>query len=149
MAFTERLRGLLKFVSDEPKHGMIYLCLLLDGETQPKNARGYRPLRSFILTKSATVQFLEEFGEEIMDGDLVEADVVTENVMQDLADGKGLKGQASFKCVSLTLTASQLDAIPSGVSAQLNAIASESSESSDALHRVFKKSMDAVDAAKL
>jgi hypothetical protein len=146
MAITERLRGLLKYVSDEPKHGMIYLCLLLNGETQPKNARGFRPLRSFILTKSATVQFLEEFGEEIMDGDLVEADVVTEDVMQDLADGKGLKGQASFKCVSLTLTASQLDAIPSGVSAQLNEIPSESP---DVLHRIFKKSMEAVDAAKL
>lgn len=110
---TESLRGLLKFVADEAKHGMIYLCLLLDGETQPKNAKGYRPLRSFILTKSATAVFLEEFGEEIMDGDLVDVEVVTEQLSQDLADNKGLKGYPPFKCVSLTLAASQSAATPS------------------------------------
>lgn len=139
---TESLRGLLKFVAEEAKHGMIYLCLLLDGETQPKNAKGYRPLRSFILTKSATAVFLEDFGEEIMDGDYVEVEVETEQLSQDLADNKGLKGYAAFKCVGLKLVASQSEATPSGVTTQLNAIAAESS---DALHRVFKKSMAAAD----
>jgi len=115
MAATDRLRGQLKFVGDEPKHGMIYLCLLLDGETQPKNARGYRPLRSFILTKSATSVFLEQFGEEIMDGDLVDVEVCTEQLSQDLADNKGLKGYAAFKCISLELVVSQSTATPPSV----------------------------------
>jgi hypothetical protein len=107
------VQGLLMFASDNLKSGMLFICLLLDIEPMPKNSRSMQPLRSVNLVKSAAVPFLEMLGETISIGDYVEVEVCTDDIEQDMASGKGIKGtKTSFKGLSITCIARQCDATP-------------------------------------
>lgn len=108
------VRGQIMYGADNLKGGQLFICLLLDREPMPKSSRDLRPLRSINLVKSAAIPFLEIFGETVSIGDYVEVEICTDDIEQDMASGKGIKGtKTSFQGLSINCIARQADAVPS------------------------------------
>lgn len=82
----------LKWVADTLKTGCLILAVLDPKEHLPKSAKGFKPLRGVMLTKSATKIFNEALGETIFVEDRLEITIRTENLAADLAAEKGIKG---------------------------------------------------------
>jgi len=105
------LDGFLRVIKEVSAIGTLYIAIEAVGEKEAKNARGFRPLRGIVLTKSATAALLPELGETILEGDWIEVTVQTKDLLQNLDDGVGLLGHPTFRGVAVKSIASQRDAI--------------------------------------
>ncbi|MBV5328754.1 MAG: hypothetical protein JZU65_14175 [Chlorobium sp.] len=106
---TAEITGFVRVIDDTSNIGTRKIALAVDGEKGPKNSRGWSQLRGITLTKSANALFSDMVGETLLKGDVITVTVLTNNIDEDMFNGKGLGG-STFHGVGVRVVASQLDA---------------------------------------
>ncbi len=104
--------GFLRKIKDPSSIGTVYIAVEAVGEQGAKSAKGYRPLRGILLTKTAVSTLTPLLGDDVTEGDLIEVTVVSDDLQEDLRDGKGLLGNPPFKGVAVRPIATQRNAKP-------------------------------------